>query len=58
MDSAIEPAPYMPTTRKSVQMMMTRKPSQIASMASCLSRSGVNQFPPPNITHTATPEPV
>jgi hypothetical protein len=42
----IESAPYWPTTRKTVQMMVTRKPNQIASMTSRLSRSGVNQFPP------------
>jgi hypothetical protein len=40
------PASYRPTTRKTIQMMVTRKPSQIVSMTSCLSRSGVNQFLP------------
>jgi hypothetical protein len=35
-----------PTARKTTQIMMMRKPSQIVSMTSCLSRSGVNQFLP------------
>jgi hypothetical protein len=37
---------YRRTSRKTIQMMVTRKPSQIVSMTSCLRRSGVNQIPP------------
>ena len=36
-----ETGAYRRTTLKTIQMMVTRKPNQIASIASCLSRSGV-----------------